>query len=89
MVMLQQVVTLMEGEWLSYGGGQFSGGSKVFFVVMLQRIVNLMEGRNLLWDVTEVVTLMEPQSSAHAYMSGGSVYEDDGNKPATIRFVAQ
>ena len=32
MVMLQQW-SLMEGEWLSYGGGQFSGGR----MVMLQK----------------------------------------------------
>ena len=31
MVMLQQL-SVMEGEWLSYGGGQFSGGR----MVMLQ-----------------------------------------------------
>ena len=33
MVMLQQW-SLVEGEWLSYGGGQFSGGR----MVMLQRL---------------------------------------------------
>ena len=35
----REVVSLMEGEWLCYGGGQFNGGS----MVMLQK-VTLMKG---------------------------------------------
>ena len=33
MVMLHEVVTLMEGEWSCYRGGQFNGGR----MVMLRR----------------------------------------------------
>ena len=61
MVMLQRW-SLMEGEWLSYGGGRFSGGENGY----VTEVVSLMEGE---WScyrgghkwienghVTEVVT---------------------------------
>ena len=35
----REVLSLMEGEWLCYGGGQFNGGS----MVMLPK-VTLMKG---------------------------------------------
>ena len=38
-MIVREVVSLMEGEWLCYGGGQFNGGS----MVMLQ-VVTLMKG---------------------------------------------
>ena len=47
----EEVASLMEGEWLCYGGGQFNGGRKVMLggqfnggrMVMLQRW-SVMEG---------------------------------------------
>ena len=40
MVMLQRWLSLMEGEWSCYRGGQFKEGR----MVMLQRWSSLMEG---------------------------------------------
>ena len=30
-MIVREVVSLMEGEWLCYGGGQFNGGSMVMW----------------------------------------------------------
>ena len=65
MVMLQRW-SLMEGEWLSYGGGQFSGGRMV-----------MLQWWSVYWKenchVTEVVTLMEGEWSCYrsGHFNGG------------------
>ena len=65
MVILQKVVTLMEGEWSCYRGGHFNGGS----MAMLHR--SPVEWREIAY-VMEVVCLMEEEWSYRGgYFNGG------------------
>ena len=50
-----EVASIMEGEWLCYGGGQFNGGRKV--------IGGQFNGGRMV--VTEVVSLMEGEWSCY------------------------
>ena len=54
-----EVVTLMEGEWSCYGGGQFKGGSGHVIVF------SLMERERSCYGGGQVVTLMEGEFSCY------------------------
>ena len=49
----------MEGNWLSYGGGQFNGENG-----HVTEVVTLMKGE---WSVTEIASLMEGEWSLRGW----------------------